>query len=275
MVFINYEKWENLLPEMSKAYSSANPFPHIIIDNFLESDSANRITEEFPKIDSGEWINYLHINENKYGKNKVENLSTNIKSLLKDLNSERLIKFLSTLSGINNLLPDYSYEGGGLHQSKRGGFLNIHTDFTVHPHNMNWRRKLNLLIYFNKEWKDSYGGHLELWDKKMKKCVQKILPIFNRAVIFTTDEFSWHGHPHPMTCPEDETRKSIALYYFAEEKKPLIRATCYKPLPEDNPSKKFLIRADNMALKAYDKIKRTFNLSDDFASKILGLLNKK
>ena len=103
---------------------------------------------------------------------------------------------------------------GGLHEIKQGGVLKIHTDFNKHPTN-NLDRRVNLLLYLNKNWKDSYGGHLELWDKNMKECFNKVKPEFNTMVIFNTNDFSNHGHPDPLKCPYNLSRKSIATYYFS------------------------------------------------------------
>lgn len=89
----------------------------------------------------------------------------------------------------------------------------MHVDFSHHPSNGLYRR-LNLLIYLNKEWKEEYGGHFELWTPDIKRCVRRILPIFNRCVVFATSSRSYHGHPEPLSCPPEEARKSLALYYF-------------------------------------------------------------
>ena len=105
--------------------------------------------------------------------------------------------------------------GGGLHEIKRGGVLKIHTDFNKHPYK-NIDRRINVLIYLNKQWKKNYGGNLELWNKSMKKCEKKIAPNFNTMVIFSTNDFTNHGHPNPLKCPETISRKSIATYYFSK-----------------------------------------------------------
>ena len=102
-----------------------------------------------------------------------------------------------------------------MHEIKSGGLLKVHTDFSKHPTN-NFDRRVNVLIYLNKDWKEEYKGCLELWDKEMKSCKQKILPLFNKMVIFSTTDFSNHGHPDPIDCPNDISRKSIALYYFSK-----------------------------------------------------------
>lgn len=136
------------------------------------------------------------------------------RSLLYQLNSSTFITFLERLTNVDGLIPDPHFVGGGLHQIERGGFLKMHVDFNKHER-LRLDRRLNLLIYLNKDWQEEYGGHLELWDKDVTQCSKKILPVFNRCVVFTTTDFSYHGHPEPLTCPEDRSRKSLALYYYS------------------------------------------------------------
>jgi hypothetical protein len=134
--------------------------------------------------------------------------------LLYHLNSITFLEFLSAVTGIPNLISDPSFEGGGLHQIVRGGKLGIHADFNRHR-NYGLDRRLNLLLYLNKDWREEYGGHLQLWDRDMTACGAKVLPLFNRVMIFGTTDFTYHGHPDPLQCPEGMTRKSLALYYFS------------------------------------------------------------
>jgi Rps23 Pro-64 3,4-dihydroxylase Tpa1-like proline 4-hydroxylase len=89
----------------------------------------------------------------------------------------------------------------------------VHADFNRHE-KLNLDRRLNLLLYLNRDWKEEYGGHLQLWTRDMGRCVVKVLPVFNRCVVFSTTDFSYHGHPDPLTCPPGRTRKSIAMYYY-------------------------------------------------------------
>ena len=79
---------------------------------------------------------------------------------------------------------------------------------------MNLDRRINVLIYLNENWEEEYGGHFELWEKDKSKCIVRIPPIFNKMAIFSTTDFSWHGHPDPLTCPQGRSRKSLALYYY-------------------------------------------------------------
>ena len=189
--------------------------------------------------------------------------------ILEELNSPRFVAFVGALLGVDNLIADPSLEGGGLHQSTRGGFLNIHADYTVHPHNRTWQRRANLLSISMKIWQPEYGGDLELWSADMKHCVEKVRPVSNRALIFTTDVSSFHGHPEPMGCPEGMARRSLALYYFSVEKDPMVRSTEYRPRPGDG-AHSILILVDTKMLRAYDWAKRRLGISDETASKILG-----
>ena len=143
---------------------------------------------------------------------------------------------LEKLTSIKEKLKiDSELNGGGLHEIKKGGVLKIHTDFNRHP-TLDLDRRVNVLIYLNKNWKEEYGGQLELWDKDMKKCKKKIVPIFNKMVIFSTNDFSNHGHPNPVTCHDNHSRKSIALYYYSNgrpnsEKKLGLHSTIFRKRP--------------------------------------------
>ena len=134
--------------------------------------------------------------------------------LLYHLNSITFLDFLSEVTAIPDLLSDPCFDGGGLHQIVRGGKLGVHADFNKHPR-YGLDRRLNLLIYLNQDWREEYGGALELWDRGMTRCEARILPIFNRVVVFGTTDFTYHGHPDPLACPIGMTRKSLALYYFS------------------------------------------------------------
>lgn len=273
---VNLEKWRQRLPELKATYQTDSPFPHMFIDNFLEEEAATKAMEEFPGVTDAGWIHYVHVNEKKHGLNKMDRLPPFIRQVITELNTPEFCAFLSELTGIPNLLPDDMLEGGGLHQSGRGGFLNIHADFTVHPHKRNWQRRVNLLVYLNKDWKPEYRGELELWERDMSKCSASILPVFNRAAIFNTDEDSFHGLPDPIQCPEGMTRKSIALYYFTEEAnvRPKKRSTNYRARPTDG-FKSVLIWLDKKMVATYSSIKSALGINDDFVSRVLNVFSRK
>jgi hypothetical protein len=134
--------------------------------------------------------------------------------LVAQFNAATVIGFLERLTGIDGLVPDPHLVGGGLHQIERGGRLEVHADFNRHEH-LRLDRRLNMILYLNREWREEWGGHLELWDRTMRRCVRKVLPVANRCVVFATSDHSFHGHPDPLTCPPGVTRKSLALYYYS------------------------------------------------------------
>ena len=272
----DYKKWNSQLAELSSKYQGASPYPHVVLENFLNREVLGKCIAEFNALnETGGWITYKHFNEDKRGLNKLDLLPDTIKGTINELNSPAFLAFLSKLTGIDNLQKDDALEGGGIHQSTRGGFLNIHADFTVHPHHRDWQRRVNVLVYLNKDWKEEWGGKLELWDTQMKACEAKVLPVFNRCVIFNTDADSYHGHPEPMTCPEGVFRRSIALYYYSVEKNPYRRATNYQARPGEEGRKKWLVKLDNAMVALYTEIKGRLGANDKIVSGILRFFSGK
>jgi hypothetical protein len=204
----------SLAERYHQQYMSADPFAHIVIDNFLPDSILNEVLNEFPNPDEIQWKEFDNKSEKKLASVSEQQMGHATRFLLYQLNSSTFITFLEKLTGIDGIIPDPHFVGGGLHQIKPGGYLKIHADFNKNTR-LKLDRRLNLLLYLNKDWSEGYGGHLELWDVKMKACQRKILPIFNRCVIFSTTDFSYHGHPNPLTCPDNRTRKSLALYYYS------------------------------------------------------------
>lgn len=234
----------NLATKYGEAYSQALPFPHIIIDDFLPELLLNNILNEFPSSGSIEWQKFENTAEKKLASKHELQMGETTRLLLYQLNSSTFVNFLERLTGIDGIIPDPHFVGGGLHQIERGGYLKMHVDFNRHG-KLRLDRRLNLLLYLNKNWKEEYGGHLELWDKDMTRCEKKILPIFNRFVLFSTTDFSYHGHPEPLTCPEGQTRKSLALYYYSNGRpseetsnahSTLFQARTGEQLVQENPS---------------------------------------
>jgi Rps23 Pro-64 3,4-dihydroxylase Tpa1-like proline 4-hydroxylase len=153
-------------------------------------------------------------NQLKWSSKGDTSFGQNTKELIHFLNTESFLQFLQKLTGIEEtLLPDPYLIGGGLHEIKRDGFLKIHADFNKHT-KTKLDRRINVLLYLNKDWEDEYGGNFELWNKDMTLCEKKIKPDFNTLAIFSTSDYSYHGHPSPLNCPVNSSRKSIALYYY-------------------------------------------------------------
>jgi hypothetical protein len=196
-------------------YANAAPFPNIYFDDFLNPDALKEVLAEFPELGNNkEDIHYANPNEVKYASNGIYRFGPKSRAMFSYLNSQPFLEFLQELTGIKEtLVPDPYFQGGGFHQIKPGGYLKLHVDFHKHKM-MNLDRRINVLIYLNEDWEEEYGGHFELWEKDKSKCVVRIAPHFNRMAIFSTTDFSWHGHPDELTCPPDRSRKSMALYYY-------------------------------------------------------------
>src|SRR5271166_1873962 len=228
-------RWTSQLSALAKQYRCGNPVPHLLLADFLDPEVAGAIAAEFPDAKTEAWTQYKHHNENKLGMTKRELFPPGLGEVTDALNSPGFVSWLSTLTGIPNLVSDPSLEGGGLHQSRRGGFLNVHTDFSHHHYHKNWRRRLNLILYLNAGWQADWGGALELWDSRMQHCIAKFPPLLNRVLIFNTDEKSFHGFPERLTCPEGISRNSLALYYYTIDRNSRLstRSTDYRARPGD------------------------------------------
>jgi hypothetical protein len=157
-----------------------------------------------------------------------------------------------------------------LHQSERGGFLSVHSDFARHAKQPTWSRRVNVLLFLNENWQPEFGGDLEFWDRDVARCVTRIAPAANRCVIFPTNEYTYHGHPKPLACPAGVTRKSLALYYYTNEQvPPPSRATTYRALPGDPPLRRRMIAIDNWLLRVHSFAKRRLGLTDARVSALL------
>ena len=196
-------------------YMSAQPYPHIVFDDFFNREMLDTVLAQTPSLmrADGEVIRFSNRNEEKLASKGEQQFGETTKQFIRFLNSEPFLNFLENLTGITQLLPDPHFEGGGHHEILPGGFLKIHADFNRHG-GTGLDRRLNVLVYLNKDWDESWGGHFELWDREMTHAVKKVLPIFNRMVVFSTTSITYHGHPEPLRCPTGRSRKSLALYYY-------------------------------------------------------------
>ncbi len=211
--FLPLARMKEIAASGSSIYAQAKPYPHIVLDNFFNPEIVDGVLKEFPDRNAIRWQRFDNANEIKLASANDASFGPLTRLFFYHLNSITFLEFLSQITGIENLIPDPQFEGGGLHQIVRGGKLGVHADFNKHR-KYGLDRRLNLLLYLNKNWREEYGGHLQLWDKDMTQCEAKVAPLFNRVLVFSTTDFTYHGHPDPLQCPEDMTRKSLALYYF-------------------------------------------------------------
>lgn len=192
---INYTELLLKAKELNDVFTSQVPYPHIIIDNFISDESIlDEVLKTFPSKNDIDFYKYDNQLEKKLAMDQLHLLPTNIQTLLREFNSPNFLNFLEVLTGIDSLIPDPYYRGGGIHCIETGGKLDVHIDFNIHP-KLKIHRRLNVTKLHN-----------------------KIYPIFNRLVVFATSEKSYHGHPEPLNTPNDINRKSLALYYYTVDR---------------------------------------------------------
>ena len=201
------------VPELRTRWQESKPFRYLVCDAFLMPDFAEQILSEYPSPSSAVWNDTTYVHQRR----KLT-LTSGFPALIAEFfdltSSDEFREVLTEITGIDALLHDPDLVGGGLHQVLPGGFLNVHVDYNFHP-KTKLHRRLNLLLYMNEQWKEEYGGYLELWDMSERRQIESIAPTFNRAVLFETNEVSFHGHPRPIASPPAITRKSLAVYYYS------------------------------------------------------------
>ena len=183
--------------------------------------------DELESMDENVWhrnkdisANDCPVQKKKMALNKPKMLGNHTPTLTKImsyLNNQEFIDWLTELTGIRDLEYDSYYAGAGIHRTNSGGKLDLHVDFSVHPFSKKIRR-INILLYLNQDWKAEWGGGLQLWCKRPYQKVKTVDPLFNTIVIFNTTLKALHGHPEPLTCPENRSRISLAYYYYTSEK---------------------------------------------------------
>lgn len=202
----------SVTPELIEAYASASPFPHLVVDDFMPVDVLREVVKNFPEEDAEvEFSRSVERGKVSFNPDRLQ--SALHRSLFYSFNSRPFIELVEHLTGIDGLLPDPYFLGGGYHQTSDGGHLSIHADFNLHR-KLRLKRRVNVLIYLNEDWSKEYGGALELWERDMSSKAHAIEPIMNRCVIFNTDDDSYHGHPEPLNTGSSIFRRSIALYYY-------------------------------------------------------------
>lgn len=208
-----FGSWTQNIKKLQESYLKAEPFEHIIIDDFLETTYAEKIFQHFPDINNT-WHEYKNPIEVKYVYDNINETNVHIKNFFYYLSSPEIIELMKKITNIDNLEYDEYLHGAGVHVHPRYGRLNIHLDYEKHLYTGKERR-LNIILFMSKDWNPDWNGANELWDYNVNRCVKKTNIIFNRAIIFKTNDISWHGLPDKIMCPENTFRKSLAYYYVS------------------------------------------------------------
>lgn len=201
----------------------SEPFRHLVIDDFLPLEMAELCNDAFPPLSDPSWESSADADiEVKYRSNWASEFDVpdDMVGAIRLLNSSLILKAMAQRIGIPKLVPDLYFTGGGLNITTRGGLLDVHVDGNYHDAT-GLNRRLNLIVYFCKGWRSDWGGEFGVYDREGQTCLKRIAPLFNRCVIFDTHDFSFHGLPDPINFPEGVERKSIILYYYTAEKRPI------------------------------------------------------
>jgi Rps23 Pro-64 3,4-dihydroxylase Tpa1-like proline 4-hydroxylase len=207
--------------ELRRDYSATKPFKYVVIDDFLDKDFADELLREFPKFDAGNSVGDDGKPGLKATFEHVSKLGKAYQRLDGAIQQREFLTIIEKITGIQDLLYDPFYLGGGTHENRSGQSLQAHVDFNYHP-SEGWHRRLNLIVYLNREWEPAWGGNLELFRDPYvdTQPEHRITPKFNRCVIFETTEKSWHGFDEIRLPQEFSTlsRKSVALYFYSKER---------------------------------------------------------
>ncbi|HUA54221.1 MAG TPA: 2OG-Fe(II) oxygenase [Candidatus Sulfotelmatobacter sp.] len=225
--------------KLKAEFLAGRPFPHLVLEDFLSADALAEAIACFPKSDDRVWSREdfvaggLQVSLKK-ACNEELRMPVPIRRILRELNSTLFLRWLSSATGIADLMPDASFHGSGMFLIEPGGYLNVHADFNVHFVNK-LDRRLNLLLYLNPDWREEYGGHLELWQPGVPGPVKSILPVANRCVIFATSSQSFHGHPKPLACPPGRSRNCLSVYYYTNGRPEAERTPAHETIWTPNP----------------------------------------
>ena len=231
----------------------AKPVKNFMIDNFLDESFANEVHDCFPSFEEAKALGKntaASINEqNKYQVTDSTSFKPPLLKLHEMLQSDGFCDLLANVFDIPNILSDPELVGGGIHQTGPRGHLDVHVDFNYVKERKLFRR-MNILIYFNKDWQEDWGGNIELWDSKVKNCIHSFTPVFNRCVVFETNEISYHGVT-AVKCPESMARRSFAGYYYTTDEPEWwegnAHSTIFKARPDEKLKGSVLMPAEKIS----------------------------
>jgi Rps23 Pro-64 3,4-dihydroxylase Tpa1-like proline 4-hydroxylase len=213
---ITLERLHGRAEQLRAEWSAKQPFHFVVIDDFLDEAFAEEILAAYPQPGRDFWDHTTYIHQRRKF-TLTKGFPEAAQQFFQMTAAEDFRKLVTEITGVSDLIDDPDLVGGGLHQIAAGGFLDVHVDYNFHPRTK-LHRRLNLLLYMNKDWRPEYEGYLELWDMETNQRIENIAPLFNRAVIFETNEISYHGHPHPLNTAQGVTRKSLAMYYYTQKR---------------------------------------------------------
>ena len=216
-VFGSWAFDESKLNDLQTSFAKAKPYPYVVIENFFEPDIAHEIESKFPT-DNVQWHVYDNPIESKLAYDRIDALEQPVfQTAWRALQSSENVDLIRKITGIQELENDPHLHGAGLHYHPRGGRLEMHLDYSIHPIS-GMERRVNLIIYMNSDWQPDWGGGLQIWEGSPQEPTReafRMVPRFNTAVLFRTSDISWHGVPDEIRCPVGIGRKSLAIYFVS------------------------------------------------------------
>lgn len=204
--------FEDRIADWQANFRNATPFPHVVIDGLFDEELLRQVIVATREIEH----NTTYADQTTQGKKTCDDwrrFPQPLFEIISYMNCGDFISLLCDITEIGNLVGDPHLVGGGYHETTEGGFLKMHTDFN-YSERIGMDRRINAILFLNENWIPDWGGELVLADPSMKS-MQKIAPLFNRLVVFATDDYSFHGQPDPHHFPAGDSRKSLALYYYS------------------------------------------------------------
>ena len=260
------------LADRHDAFVAAAPFPHVIIDDFLDAATCRAVAAEYPTFEQARALGFAFNAVNERKKIQITDSARfppAVKALSDFLASPAFLADLSALTGIPNLLADPQLFGGGMHMTGPHGRLDVHVDFNRGEGEL--YRRLNLLLYLNPEWDEAWGGQIELWDPPVQHCAVSLSPVLGRCLIFETSQISFHGVA-PLTCPPDQVRRSFAAYYYTREAPAggdaVMHGTLFRARPDEKVRGYVLMPAERMIRGATGGVTSLFRRARMFAGRI-------
>ena len=207
------------------------PYKHLVVDNFIPDDLAQKCLDSFPKLDDDTWQHEndknIEVKSRTTWKSEFD-IPDNIVDSVRILNSSLVLNSFSEVFGIQRLVPDPYFSGGGLNITQKGGLLDVHVDGNYHDAS-GLNRRMNALLYLNPGWEESWGGEFGIYNSNGTQLIKKIEPLFNRLVVFDSHDYSYHGLPDPVEFPDGTKRKSIILYYYTKDSRPECQTLTEEP----------------------------------------------
>lgn len=209
---IIYKKIEDNKTLLIREFAtSKDAIGYLFIDDLLPEEIVLKLYKVFPKKE--EMVLKKSIKEDKFVGVQMNLYNSILEEIVYAFHDARVVNLIGDICGIEAAIPDEFLYAGGLSMMGDKQFLNPHLDNSHDKDRERWR-VLNLLYYITPNWKEEYGGNLELWPDGLQKKQITIHSKFNRLAIMVTHNKSLHS-VSPIIY--DGFRCCISNYYFSKQ----------------------------------------------------------